>query len=558
MIYTAQQFSDDAGISVDLAKKILDMLYAQNLGAEDLNSMIWRARDWVITNKLPDLMEKLTDEELTTLLNQMIVERAMYRAPYDICCAETPEKFKAALDRTDHPSSMRFFTEMKFSEAQKKQGDIVTIQVMRTGTWDHALYGEVKVTKATLTEVKKNFDDDVRGIQIAVDENHEDNHAALGWYKELFFEPGDEDNLFAKVELTQAGADKVNDGSYKYFSPEIAFQWVDEETGASHTNLLIGGAFTNRPFFKGMKPLQLSESASASGQGTPASGMTLFLFTSPDSMQKYLELAAKFTALKTLTVEQGKALTQAYNEVPQKFQTGEISRFFAELSGRVEGGEAAGADAPVLTPEQQEQKDKDEEAAKAAAGAPPEKDADGNDIVPPAPVAADVVAATESLNEVPGLLFNEADGTIEITDAAAFIGAFKTIQKTVSGLQKSTKFAEITGKCEKMRLTKANPSGVLTPLNFAEVRDFALALNETQQAKFLTIVGKFKSIGGQIGSGLRPVTETGAAAKITKFSEITDDNEMVKYFCEKLGQNKEQAKQSAKSYYERKQGNVIA
>jgi phage I-like protein len=51
-----------------------------------------------------------------------------------------------------------------------------------------------------------------------------------------------EDNtkLFAKIELTQLGAEKLARGEYKYFSPEIIWQTTDDETGEPITNLLIG------------------------------------------------------------------------------------------------------------------------------------------------------------------------------------------------------------------------------------------------------------------------------------------------------------------------------
>jgi phage I-like protein len=106
--------------------------------------------------------------------------------------------------------------------------------------------------------VKKNFDDNVRKIELAVDENHEPHHKALAWYRELIVKDGGE-TLFAKLELTPQGAKLLSEGAYKYFSPEIYFKKQDEETGEVISNLLIGGAFTNRPFFKAMKPLLASE-----------------------------------------------------------------------------------------------------------------------------------------------------------------------------------------------------------------------------------------------------------------------------------------------------------
>lgn len=79
-----------------------------------------------------------------------------------------------------------------------------------------------------LKEVKQNFDNNERGIELAVDENHEGNHKALAWYRKLTIKG--KDALFATVELTKKGAELLTEGAYKYFSPEIVFKKIDEET----------------------------------------------------------------------------------------------------------------------------------------------------------------------------------------------------------------------------------------------------------------------------------------------------------------------------------------
>ena len=145
------------------------------------------------------------------------------------------------------------FSDGKVFEA----GDKVQIQIMRSGKWSHPMYGEINITPEVLTDVKKNFDEQARGIDLAVDENHESNHKALGWFRELTKKG--KDSLFATIELTKKGAELLSEGAYKYFSPEIVFNKQDEESGKSIKNLLIGGAFTNRPFFKAMQPLLASE-----------------------------------------------------------------------------------------------------------------------------------------------------------------------------------------------------------------------------------------------------------------------------------------------------------
>ena len=82
-----------------------------------------------------------------------------------------------------------------------KEGDIVDIQIMKVGKWKHPVYGDVVVTEKTLNEIKENFDKDKRGIELAVDENHEGNHKAMAWYQEVY-KKGSK-SLFAKLKLTK-------------------------------------------------------------------------------------------------------------------------------------------------------------------------------------------------------------------------------------------------------------------------------------------------------------------------------------------------------------------
>ena len=88
-----------------------------------------------------------------------------------------------------------------------------------------------------LAEMIANFDANVRGVEIAVDENHDENHKAMGRYRRLYSPTPD--SLWATIELTQHGADLLSKGMYKYFSAEIVRKDVDEETGKEIKNLLV-------------------------------------------------------------------------------------------------------------------------------------------------------------------------------------------------------------------------------------------------------------------------------------------------------------------------------
>lgn len=144
-----------------------------------------------------------------------------------------------------------------FSELTLNDGGRTsTVQILRTGSWNHPTYGTFSVSFGDLDEFVANFKANVRGVDLAVDVNHDPEHRAIGWFRDVYREG---EALFAVVEWTDEGLEKINSKEFRYFSPELFFSYRDEESGADLRNVLIGGGITNRPFFKGMKALKMSE-----------------------------------------------------------------------------------------------------------------------------------------------------------------------------------------------------------------------------------------------------------------------------------------------------------
>lgn len=128
------------------------------------------------------------------------------------------------------------------------------IEVLRPGKWDHPKYGEFEIT----TEDISKFADSLayrKGIPIDVE--HQTKEGAVGWVKELI-DKGRQ-GLKAIVEWTKEGYELISEGKFRFFSPEFQFQYEDPETRQEHENVLLGGAITNRPYFKGLGELVLSE-----------------------------------------------------------------------------------------------------------------------------------------------------------------------------------------------------------------------------------------------------------------------------------------------------------
>ena len=133
------------------------------------------------------------------------------------------------------------------------------IEIMRTGKWKHSIYENLEITENTIDCIIKNFENNVRGIDISFDLEHgETNHKseAVCWVKKLIKKGS---TLLAEIEWTDFGKEKVKSKSFRYFSPEFKFIYTDAESGKTYNNVLFGGALTNRPFIKNMSPLMLSE-----------------------------------------------------------------------------------------------------------------------------------------------------------------------------------------------------------------------------------------------------------------------------------------------------------
>ena len=144
----------------------------------------------------------------------------------------------------------------KFDENGKGE-----IQLLQPGRWDHPAYGMVEITTETLNDFVNNFKKNLRAhsntVGLPVDEEHNTTGGAVGWIKKLI-NRGSE-GLFAIVEWNTKGQQMIKDAVYRFFSPEFYFQYEDPETRKVYNNVLIGGALTNRPYFKGLNPVVLSE-----------------------------------------------------------------------------------------------------------------------------------------------------------------------------------------------------------------------------------------------------------------------------------------------------------
>lgn len=173
---------------------------------------------------------------------------------------------------TTKPKSMRFVAQaIQLSEAKDGKPAEVSkrVQVMRTGTFKHPSYGKFSITQGHLESMVKNLKENVRGIDLAIDYNHESEKEAAAWIQGLEVAPLEKGGhgLFSEVDWTPPAQKKLRNKEFKYLSGDFTLSYTDPETGKNHGPTLLGAGLTNRPFIKNMDAvIQLSETPNDTGE----------------------------------------------------------------------------------------------------------------------------------------------------------------------------------------------------------------------------------------------------------------------------------------------------
>ncbi len=133
------------------------------------------------------------------------------------------------------------------------------VQLLRTGTYNHDVYGKFVVDKKTLSDMIENWKANVRGVDLAIDYSHENEKIAAGWIADLIL-TNDGTELWAKVDWTPKGKQVLVEKEFRYLSPEFNLEYEDKELGQTFGATLLGAGLTNRPFIKRMAPtVELTE-----------------------------------------------------------------------------------------------------------------------------------------------------------------------------------------------------------------------------------------------------------------------------------------------------------
>lgn len=138
------------------------------------------------------------------------------------------------------------------------------IQLAKTGSFTSNRYGQFSITKGDLAQMLLNFESvtPASPTELPIDYDHlsmdpkkPGDGIAAGWMKRLQLR-NDGSELWAEVEWTEPGAERIERGEYRFVSPSFVKDYTHKD-GRKIGTTLIAAAITNHPFLEGMRALTL-------------------------------------------------------------------------------------------------------------------------------------------------------------------------------------------------------------------------------------------------------------------------------------------------------------
>jgi hypothetical protein len=367
------------------------------------------------------------------------------------------------------------------------------IQILPTGEWDHPFYGKFSITEKDIEEYKQNFDGNVRR-DIPINAGHDNGMSggelpAVGWFKELVNKGSD--GLWATIEWTKQGKELLAQKAYKYFSPEFAQKYNDPESRRNYRNVVVGGALTNKPYFKVLQAVVQGSETELDDPNGDFPVITLsekFIINPSDDHMLKLENIVK-KAASELNDEEKSFLREHKSELSEDNQ----KKFSEALAD--EGGEGGNEDTPDVpssqpTPEKKEAKE---------------------------PAQPGMVTLSEAELKI---LREKADKGVDA-------------ERQVREMKFST---EVQG----MIFSEANKTGKVAPKSKDKVVAFMMSLNDAQLTSFREIVKelpeamRFEEIGdgGNQGDGSAGEQATKLATELAKSEKISFTDALERVFAE--------------------------
>jgi hypothetical protein len=241
---------------------------------------------------------------------------------------ETPEGYAELAAKPDY----RLFQELKSAAEIPARIPYLPIP----GTYKHPSYGEVAITPERNARFVANFRNRVYGQDIPIDAEHQTKlSGAMGHIKELV--QNSDGSVDAIPTWTPNGQKLLADGAFKYFSPEWFDSWRNPADGVLHQDVPIGGALTNRPFFKegALRPLAASEGHLYLVTHAERGAATELVFDefdliAPANRQGESSMAEEQTSTAAAPIGMTEDQVREFSELKSAFQASEAARIAAE------------------------------------------------------------------------------------------------------------------------------------------------------------------------------------------------------------------------------------
>ena len=372
------------------------------------------------------------------------------------------------------------------------------IHVVPTGKWNHPYYGEFEITPKMISQMCASFKEGIRK-DIPITPGHDNGMSggelpAVGWFKELIDKGVN--GLYAWVEWTAEGEKLLREKAFKYFSAEISWNYFDPELDLKRDVLLVGGALTNKPFFK-----QLDVDP-AMGFSEKDKEKITFSFEVKEIINQFNE--TNIMDLKTILAKKPEELSAeevAFVKEHKSELSAEESEAFKSVVGETAKEETPEEKTARETKEAEDKKaieDKEREDANVAAGLNP----DGT------PKATDVSAS-------------EKGKKVELSEAEhiALTKRADLADKLFAEVEKG----KVNALVGKLVLSETNKAGKFAIAQKGAVESFIKTLSETQRDQLVNLINSMPAKAAvdfsEVGDGGSDVS-TGASAIAAKADEM--------------------------------------
>lgn len=162
-------------------------------------------------------------------------------------------------DARTEDTSIPFYSLVKeFGDWQN--GNEKWVQMYPYGEWTHPIYTDTKIDRATADKMVQNFNDKVINKKVLADYDHGQDKAKGGKSAGEIIKVEARDNgLWGLVRFNDIAKKEIDDGEWQYWSTSHFDAWEDPQTKQTHEFVIDSGALTNRPYVRGMAPLNFSE-----------------------------------------------------------------------------------------------------------------------------------------------------------------------------------------------------------------------------------------------------------------------------------------------------------